>query len=168
MKFCSKCRTENNDDAVYCNKCGEQFSLIPRQTSEYPYKPIYPASVESCEIRKKTSKMAITGIIISVAIMSLLIISIFVPWYNVDVKLDGNYQVSGSSFSLNTDYKIFFSLSEGGYEIEATKVVDGISEDYKDSDKRGYTSGTDKDEGLNNLMNITYFLTLCKREIPKL
>jgi len=72
MKFCSRCRTENNDVAVYCNKCGEKFDLIPKQIPEYPNYPIHPSSVESYESQKKTHKIIVLGVI---AIVVLIIVA---------------------------------------------------------------------------------------------
>lgn len=91
MKFCYKCGEENNDDAVYCNKCGEKFDLMPKQIAGCQINPTYPVSYQNQIARnesgltiyplslRKTGKVLGISLIISIAIMIItVVVGVFV------------------------------------------------------------------------------------------
>ncbi len=38
--YCQKCGTQNPDDVNFCNRCGNQFVLIEKPKSNYPYRAV--------------------------------------------------------------------------------------------------------------------------------
>jgi len=154
MKFCSKCRTENKDDAVYCNKCGEQFNIIPKQISEYPDHPIYPVIYQNERHPLKIDKKSIISIIFSIIVLILLIVSFFLPWYSLSMNMNGDASYLGKAIhfdgTYNTEY--FFTEEKNVNEYEITGTTSDSSIETKKSD---YEKG-----GVKDSMNITLYLTI--------
>ena len=114
MKICSQCGSQQDDDAVFCNKCGSSFTNAvippqqpqqqfnqPQQFSQQPQfsqsfvQPAFQGGAAAANTNSKKKLIIIISAIVALAVV-VLILFLFVFKSNKD-KLIGTWRVNGEN-----------------------------------------------------------------------
>lgn len=93
MKYCTKCGKENNDNAAFCQSCGQALTNIPRLIDNNSDKEYFTP--------KYKNQLIGAGVISSI----LILISMFVPY----LKYGGFY---AETYSISNIFGVYFVLFE--------------------------------------------------------
>lgn len=112
------------------------------------YQPLQPQF--NLNIRKK----GIIALILSIVVLSLLIFSIFLPWYSMTINIDGDMYYQGKTINLDGDIKSenFFTEVKTVTDYD---ITGDETESEDETDKSDY-----EDDDIKNTMNTTLILII--------
>jgi len=85
VKYCPRCGAPNEDNALFCSKCGYQFPQVQQQMAQQPGQSTQQTPIYSTSIPKKSRKKTwiVVGSIIAVVIIVIIVMAyIEVSSYN--------------------------------------------------------------------------------------
>lgn len=108
--FCQKCGTENNDDAVFCSKCGNPFSEV--KTDE-----MKESEVNNKEIKREIASAHVQNIVAGALLVVCLLMTTFFTGTSVSSSSSSNQSsitsTTNVSFADNSKYVYITSIGAG-------------------------------------------------------
>ena len=149
MVYCNKCGSENQDDSLYCWKCGEPISTSPKEVGiRENEKSPEPAKEKHEEpICSNANKRKRTGVAFAVLVVAILVIAGTATYLNnnggdSDKELytmtPGTYNYE-SLFTLNNDETICY-YADVSIELTTESIEMGEMKEYV-SDSKYWNSG---------------------------
>lgn len=112
MKQCNKCGKENNDDSLFCSKCGEELNLVENipSISEREYQDKFKSIYQEKSSKKKTSYLKYWLYSIPIIFLFTLFLKSIMPEASSTTKLPEHKEKVMSFVQVN-DHDILINVS---------------------------------------------------------